>query len=154
MRHRSCVWRFHDAQDPFSTTSANHGASEQVIRADVRNHQCVSEAAASRRSEPRYVATARAGYRFKHFNLEEADAASSDADFLAKMRISLREIKEARVVMRVIVQCKLAEHEMLAKYLDEAGQLFILQSDPASSPGTIGRVRGSRPSRAMLPTKA
>jgi four helix bundle protein len=29
------------------------------------------------------------------FNLEEADAASSDADFLAKMRISLREIKEA-----------------------------------------------------------
>jgi four helix bundle protein len=60
------------------------------------------------------------------FNLEEADAASSDADFLAKMRISLREIKEARVVMRVIVQCKLAEHEMLAKYLDEAGQLVAI----------------------------
>jgi four helix bundle protein len=60
------------------------------------------------------------------FNLEEADAASSDADFLAKMRISLREIKEARVVMRVIVQCKLAEHETLAKYLDEAGQLVAI----------------------------
>ena len=60
------------------------------------------------------------------FNLEEADAASSDADFVAKMRISLREIKEARVVMRVIVQCKLAEHETLAKYLDEAGQLVAI----------------------------
>ena len=55
-----------------------------------------------------------------------SDAASSDADFLAKMRISLREIKEARVVMRVIVQCKLAEHEKLAKYLDEAGQLVAI----------------------------
>jgi len=55
-----------------------------------------------------------------------SDAASSDADFLAKMRISLREIKEARVVMRVIVQCKLAAHETLAKYLDEAGQLVAI----------------------------
>jgi four helix bundle protein len=60
------------------------------------------------------------------FNLEEADAASSDADFLAKMRISLREIKEARVVMRVIVRCKLANHEELATHLDEAGQLVAI----------------------------
>jgi four helix bundle protein len=29
------------------------------------------------------------------FNLAEADAASSDADFVAKMRIALREAKEA-----------------------------------------------------------
>lgn len=36
------------------------------------------------------------------FNLEEADAASSDADFLAKMRIALRETKEARVAIRII----------------------------------------------------
>src|SRR5688500_7986187 len=42
------------------------------------------------------------------FNLEEADAASSDADFLAKMRIALREAKEARVAIRIIVRCKLA----------------------------------------------
>jgi four helix bundle protein len=60
------------------------------------------------------------------FNLEEADAASSDADFLAKMRISLREIKEARVVMRVIVRCKLAQYESVEKHLDEAGQLVAI----------------------------
>jgi hypothetical protein len=42
------------------------------------------------------------------------------------MRISLREIKEARVAMRLIVQCKLAEHETLAKYFDEAGQLVAI----------------------------
>ena len=60
------------------------------------------------------------------FNLEEADAASSDADFLAKMRISLREIKEAHVVMRVIVRCKLANHEIVAKHLDEASQLVAI----------------------------
>jgi four helix bundle protein len=60
------------------------------------------------------------------FNMEEADAASSDADFLAKMRISLREIKEARVVMRVIVRWKLANHEMVVQYLDEASQLVAI----------------------------
>ncbi|HJU43024.1 MAG TPA: four helix bundle protein, partial [Vicinamibacterales bacterium] len=42
------------------------------------------------------------------FNFEEADAASSDSDFLAKMRIALREVKEARVAMRLIVACQLA----------------------------------------------
>jgi hypothetical protein len=34
------------------------------------------------------------------FNLEEADAASSDNDFLAKMRIALREAKESHVGIR------------------------------------------------------
>ena len=57
------------------------------------------------------------------FNLEEADAASSDADFLAKMRIALREAKESRVAIRVIVACELGGHAEVASYEDEAGQL-------------------------------
>jgi four helix bundle protein len=42
------------------------------------------------------------------FNLEEADAASSDADFLSKMRIALREAKETRVAIRLLMACELA----------------------------------------------
>lgn len=57
------------------------------------------------------------------FNLEEADAASSDADFLAKMRIALRETKEAGVAIRIIVRCKLAGCETVAQYEDEARQM-------------------------------
>src|SRR6185436_6154479 len=45
------------------------------------------------------------------FNLEEADAASSDNDFLSKMRIALREAKESRVAIRVIARCGLARSE-------------------------------------------
>jgi 23S rRNA-intervening sequence protein len=54
------------------------------------------------------------------FNFEEAEAASSDADFLAKMRIALREVKEARVAIRLIVACELAGYEVVGGYEDEA----------------------------------
>lgn len=60
------------------------------------------------------------------FNLEEADAGSSDADFMAKMRIALREIKESRVAIRVIVRCALAGHDAVAMYEDEARQLAAI----------------------------
>jgi four helix bundle protein len=40
-------------------------------------------------------------------NLEEADAASSDADFLSKMRIALRKAKETRVAIRLLRACGL-----------------------------------------------
>jgi four helix bundle protein len=57
------------------------------------------------------------------FNLEEADAASSDADFVAKMRITLREAKEAHVAIRLIERCRLAGHTEVARNKDEANQL-------------------------------
>ncbi len=57
------------------------------------------------------------------FNLEEADAGSSDADFVAKMRIALREIKEARVAIRLIERCRLAGADEVARHQDEARQL-------------------------------
>jgi four helix bundle protein len=58
--------------------------------------------------------------------LEEADAASSDADFLAKMRIALREVKEAHVEVRVIVRCKLAGWNVVGRFQDEARQLAAI----------------------------
>ena len=61
-------------------------------------------------------------------NLEEADAASSDADFVAKMRISLREAKEAHVAIRIIVRCKLAAYQHVAEFQDEANQLASIFS--------------------------
>jgi four helix bundle protein len=59
------------------------------------------------------------------FNLEEADAASSDADFLAKMRIALRETKEARVAIRIIVRCNLAGKDV-GRYEDESRQMAAI----------------------------
>jgi four helix bundle protein len=60
------------------------------------------------------------------FNLEESDAASSDADFLAKMRIALREAKETRLAIRLLVRCKLAGYIEVAPYEDEARQLSLI----------------------------
>ncbi len=60
------------------------------------------------------------------FNLEEADAASSDADFVAKMRIALREAKEAHVAIRLIVTCELAGCATVKRYQDEANQLAAI----------------------------
>ena len=61
-----------------------------------------------------------------NFNSEEAEAASSEADFLAKMRIALREVKEARVAIRLIVACELAGHEAVRGYEDEARQMALI----------------------------
>ena len=60
------------------------------------------------------------------FNLEESDSASSDNDFLAKMKISLREAKESRVAIRVIVRCQLAGWRDVKDFEDEARQLTLI----------------------------
>ena len=60
------------------------------------------------------------------FNFEEADAASSDSDFLATMRIALREVKEARVAIRLMVACELAGHAAVGRYEDEARQMALI----------------------------
>ncbi len=56
-------------------------------------------------------------------NLEEADEASSDADFVFKMKIATREMKESRRWLRFIAACALAHHEKLGHLEDEARQL-------------------------------
>lgn len=60
------------------------------------------------------------------FNLEEADAASSDADFISKMRICLREAKETHVSIRIIVNCELAGYALIERHRDEANQLAAI----------------------------
>lgn len=62
------------------------------------------------------------------FNLEEADAASSDADFLSKMRIALREAKETRVAIRLLTTCGLSGSAGVGKYEDEANQMASIFS--------------------------
>ena len=56
-------------------------------------------------------------------NLEEADEAFTDDDFLYKMKVVLRETKEARRWLRFIEKCKLANHDKLGLLPDEAHQL-------------------------------
>ena len=55
--------------------------------------------------------------------MEEADEASSDADFVFKMKLATREMKESRRWLRFIVACKLVHHERLGNLPDEAHQL-------------------------------
>jgi four helix bundle protein len=56
-------------------------------------------------------------------NLEEADEASSTADFIAKMKIAVREAKEARRSLRFIVECRLVNGDKVAHLGDEARQI-------------------------------
>jgi four helix bundle protein len=56
-------------------------------------------------------------------NLEEADEASSTADFIAKMKIALREAKESRRCLRFVVECRLATHQEIAELVNEARQI-------------------------------
>ena len=60
------------------------------------------------------------------FNLEEAGAASSDRDFLSKMRIALREARESRIAIRVITECRLASWQDVERFEDEARQLSLI----------------------------
>jgi four helix bundle protein len=56
-------------------------------------------------------------------NLVEADAASSDADFLHKMQVALREAKESKECLLKIREGKLAGHHDLDRLQQEAGEL-------------------------------
>jgi four helix bundle protein len=56
-------------------------------------------------------------------NLEEADEASSTRDFIAKMKIALREAKESRRCLRFVKVCRLANHQRLGNLEDEARQI-------------------------------
>lgn len=54
-------------------------------------------------------------------NYEEADDATGNRDKAAKRRIALRELKEARLRMRMLRRCEIltAEHEPLIRESDE-----------------------------------
>jgi len=56
-------------------------------------------------------------------HLEEADAASSRAHFIALNRGALREAREARYWLRLIAATKLRNHERVPPLAEEADQL-------------------------------
>jgi four helix bundle protein len=59
-------------------------------------------------------------------NLEEADEASSDGDFVHKMKLTAREMKESRRWLRFIAACRLTNHSRLENLEDEARQLAAI----------------------------
>jgi four helix bundle protein len=61
-------------------------------------------------------------------NLEEADEASSDAEFVFRMKVAAREMKESRLWLRFIDRCRLANFERLDHLEDEARQLAAIFS--------------------------
>jgi four helix bundle protein len=56
-------------------------------------------------------------------NYEEACAAESKADFIHKMRVCLKELRETRSWLRLIIRGELLPAERLVSLLDEANQL-------------------------------
>ena len=59
-------------------------------------------------------------------NLEEAKAASSRRDFVAKSAISLRECRESAYWLRVIAACGLASPDVVAPLQQEANELVAI----------------------------
>ncbi|MBI5537948.1 MAG: four helix bundle protein [Deltaproteobacteria bacterium] len=60
-------------------------------------------------------------------NYEEARGAESRADFVHKVRIALKEVREARYWLRLIVRARLLEPSTaIADLIDEAGELVAI----------------------------
>ena len=57
-------------------------------------------------------------------NYGEAQAAESKQDFLHKMKICLKELREAHVALRILEKRPYVNHEMVAKLIDESDQLI------------------------------
>ena len=70
-------------------------------------------------------------------NYEEACAAESKKDFVHKLRICLKELRETRLWLRFIVKAELLPCERLADLIDEATQLCdIIGKSIATASGT------------------
>jgi four helix bundle protein len=59
-------------------------------------------------------------------NIEEADAGQSRADFLSKVRIALKEAREAHYWLRLLVACELLPSERVVELTDEANQIIAI----------------------------
>jgi four helix bundle protein len=73
-------------------------------------------------------------------NYAEAVGAESKADFIHKMGIVLKELRESRVCLRIIRRQKYLEDNMLDAVLDECAQLVFIVSKSVktakNNPGT------------------
>jgi four helix bundle protein len=56
-------------------------------------------------------------------NYDEACAAESRADFIHKLMIALKELRESRCWIRIMIKAELLPEQRLAELLDEATQL-------------------------------
>lgn len=59
-------------------------------------------------------------------NLEEADAGQSRADFLSKIRIALKEAREANYWLRLLVACELVSPNRIADLTHERNQIVAI----------------------------
>lgn len=61
-------------------------------------------------------------------NYAEAVAAESKADFIHKMSITLKEVRETRVCLRILEQREYAVKPMISSLLEECEQLLFILS--------------------------
>ena len=61
-------------------------------------------------------------------NVEEAQSGQSTADFLSKMEIALKEARETRYWIRVIIASELVPENRLVSLLNEANELIKILS--------------------------
>lgn len=76
-------------------------------------------------------------------HLQEARGAESRADFIHKMSIALKDMREARYWLALIAQANILQTETLSGLLNEAGQLVAILSQSlitAKSRQTAGRI--------------
>ena len=59
-------------------------------------------------------------------NLEEASAAQSKADFVAKCSIAAKEARETRYWLRLLIACHLVDPKKLAPLVVEAGEIVAI----------------------------
>ena len=59
-------------------------------------------------------------------NYGEAQAAESDADFVHKMKICLKELRESQICLKIIARKPLLTGDIINKALKEAGELVAI----------------------------
>ena len=87
-------------------------------------------------------------------NLEEADEASSDRDFIAKMKIALREAKESRRCLRFLKECRLSNYDKVGNAEDEARQIsLIFATIIINTKARLAREKKARKAKKSASTK-
>lgn len=59
-------------------------------------------------------------------NYGEAQSAESRSDFIHKMNISIKELRETRIWLRLIVRANIIKPELIEPLLDENNQLILI----------------------------
>ena len=74
-------------------------------------------------------------------NYEEARGAESDLDFVHKLQVALKELRESNYWLRLLVKTGRPKPERLAQIIDQSNQLkAILSKAVATAKGTAKRI--------------